>query len=143
MFQTTLRVLGERTDASATNKALTAAVATFQAEVDVLDPENPAQRPESGGLTAVKKKARLRVVAAPPRPARPQWAPEPAHAAARFLASAPGPTHPPLSRGAGAARLLALHRPRPRRSSLPRPCRQLTDLLLLRQNICLNILSPI
>ena len=64
MFQTTLRVLDEHADAYAANKALTAAVAAFQAEVDILDPENLAQRAESGGLTAVKKKTRLRVAAA-------------------------------------------------------------------------------
>ena len=64
MFQTTLRVLTEHAPAYAANKALTAAVAIFQAEVDVLDPEHQAQRPESGGLTAVKQKTRLRLAAA-------------------------------------------------------------------------------
>ena len=64
MFQTTLRVLDEHAGTYAANKALTAAVAAFQAEVDILDPENLAQRAESGGLTAVKKKTRLRVAAA-------------------------------------------------------------------------------
>lgn len=64
MFQTTLLVLAEHADVFAANKALTAAVATFQTEVDVLDPEHQAQRPESGGLTAVKKKTRQRVAAA-------------------------------------------------------------------------------
>ena len=64
MFQTTLRVLDEHAGAYAANKALTAAVAVFQAEVDILDPEHLAQRAESGGLTAVKKKTRLRVTAA-------------------------------------------------------------------------------
>ena len=64
MFQTTLLVLKAHAPTYAANKALTAAVATFQTEVDVLDPEHQAQRPESGGLTAVKKKTRLRVAAA-------------------------------------------------------------------------------
>ena len=64
MFQTTLLVLKAHAATYAANKALTAAVATFQTEVDTLDPEHQAQRPESGGLTAVKKKTRLRVAAA-------------------------------------------------------------------------------
>ena len=63
MFQTTLLVLGEHAADYAANKALTAAVATFQQEVNVLDPEHLAQRAESGGLTAVKKKTRRRVAA--------------------------------------------------------------------------------
>ncbi|GAB3858932.1 hypothetical protein GCM10028822_34700 [Hymenobacter terrigena] len=64
MFQTTLLVLKAHADTYAANKALAAAVATFRTEVDLLDPEHQAQRPESGGLTAVKKKTRLRVAAA-------------------------------------------------------------------------------
>ena len=64
MFQTTLLVLKEHAGTYAANKALTAAVATFETEVAVLDPETLAQRPESGGLTAVKKKTRLRVATA-------------------------------------------------------------------------------
>lgn len=64
MFQTSLLVLTKHAPAYAANKALTAAVATFQTEVDVLDPEQQAQRPESGGLTAVKQKTRRRVAAA-------------------------------------------------------------------------------
>lgn len=64
MFQTTLLVLKAHAPAYAANKALTAAVTTFQAEVNVLDPEHQAQRPESGGLTAVKKKTRRRVAVA-------------------------------------------------------------------------------
>ena len=64
MFQTTLLVLKAHATAYAANKALKAAVDTFQTEVDILDPEHLAQRPESGGLTAVKKKTRLRVAAA-------------------------------------------------------------------------------
>ena len=64
MFQTTLRVLQDHASTYTANKALTAAVATFQTEVNLLDPEHLAQRPESGGLTAVKKKTRLRVATA-------------------------------------------------------------------------------
>ena len=64
MFQTALLVLKAHAEAYAANKALTAAIATFQTEVDILDPEHQAQRPESGGLTAVKKQTRLRVAAA-------------------------------------------------------------------------------
>ena len=64
MFQATLRVLQEHAATYAANKALTAAVATFQAEVNILDPAHLAQRPESGGLTATKQKTRRRVAAA-------------------------------------------------------------------------------
>jgi hypothetical protein len=64
MFQTALLVLTEHAPDYAANKALTAAVALFQTEVDILDPENLANRPESGGLTLVKKKTRQRVAAA-------------------------------------------------------------------------------
>ena len=64
MFQTTLRVLTEHADSYTANKVLTAAVAAFQAEVNILDPENLAQRTQSGGLTAVKQKTRLRVAVA-------------------------------------------------------------------------------
>ena len=64
MFQTALLVLQAHATAYAANKALTAAVAAFQAEVNILDPEHLAQRPESGGLTAVKKKTRRRVATA-------------------------------------------------------------------------------
>ncbi|MBF9221947.1 hypothetical protein [Hymenobacter ruricola] len=64
MFQTTLRVLKDHAADYAGNKALTAAVATFETEVNILDPEHQAQRPESGGLTLVKKKTRQRVAAA-------------------------------------------------------------------------------
>ncbi|GAA4039782.1 hypothetical protein GCM10022409_26950 [Hymenobacter glaciei] len=64
MFQTTLLVLKEHTGDYTANKALTAAVGAFQTEVDLLDPEHQARRPESGGLTLVKKKTRARVVLA-------------------------------------------------------------------------------
>jgi hypothetical protein len=63
MFQTTLRVLADHAADFTANKALTTAVAAFQTEVDFLDPEHLAKRTESGGLTAVKKKTRLRVAA--------------------------------------------------------------------------------
>ena len=144
MFQTTLRVLDEHADAYAANKALTAAVATFQAEVDVLDPENLAQRPESGGLTAVKKKTRLRVAAAAHNigAALYAYAADPAHEDLP-LQAAVDYTQRTLERKPGAdlvrlGRLLVLHRPRPRRSSLPRPCRQLIDLFLLGQKIYIS-----
>ena len=64
MFQTALLVLKAHTKAYVANKALIAAVAAFQTEVNILDPEHLAQRPASGGLTAVKKKTRLRLAAA-------------------------------------------------------------------------------
>ena len=64
MFQTSLRVLQDHATDYAANKALTAAVGVFETEVNVLDPENLAQRPESGGLTLVKRKTRRRVAAA-------------------------------------------------------------------------------
>ena len=64
MFQTTLLVLREHAADYAANKALAAAVGTFQTEVNILDPEHLAQRPESGGLTLVKKKTRTRVARA-------------------------------------------------------------------------------
>ncbi|UOQ97674.1 hypothetical protein MUN81_20900 [Hymenobacter sp. 5317J-9] len=64
MFQTTLRVLQDHAADYAANKALTAAVAAFESEVNILDPEHQAQRPESGGLTLVKQKTRQRVAAA-------------------------------------------------------------------------------
>jgi hypothetical protein len=64
MFQTSLLVLAEHAPDYAANQALTAAVAVFQTEVDILDPEHQAGRPESGGLTLVKQKTRGRVAAA-------------------------------------------------------------------------------
>ena len=64
MFQTTLRVLQDHASDYAANKALTAAVGTFEAEVNILDPENQAQRTATEGLGTVKQKTRLRVAGA-------------------------------------------------------------------------------